>query len=278
MRETIEFRIPEVEAATHLEPTLGTRLGDSVRRVVLPVSDGRVRLIGELDQEFRKRGRVFFTYCHIFRHYTKKELDSAKLLHLLVTPVMTTCGELFGTEYDDASACPQCGSGAPQMTELRFDLRRISKNKELAQTLAGEVLISSRLVETFREHGITGAAFLPVRHKSGKEQQHWYQLSVTSTPVDIVPPTLVGDTPFDLDERGRFRCTQGHLLGLNRLSELWVARAGHDGSDIVRTRQHIGVRRGVLRPEQQLLISPRLYQLLREQKIRRFEVEVAHDI
>ena len=278
MRELIEFRIPEEEAARHLEPALGTRLGDSVRKVLLPMTDGRVQLIGELDREFRKQGSVFFTHCHIFRHYTTKELDAAELLHLRVIPVMTTCGELFGTEYEDSVACPHCGAGAPQKTELHFDLRRISSSKELAQTLAGEVLVSSRLVEAFREHGITGAAFLPVHHKTGKPQAQWYQLSVTSTPVDLVPPTLVGNNPFDLDERGRFRCPLGHLLGLNRLSELWVAREGHDGSDLVRTRQHLGVRRGVLRPEQQLLISPRLYRLLRELKVRRFEVEVAHQL
>jgi hypothetical protein len=280
MREFIEFRIPEEEAVRYLEPALGTRLGDSVRKVLLPISDGRVRLIGELDREFRKQGRVFFTYCHISRRYTKKELDSAALLHLLVIPIMTTCGELFGTEYDDSAACPHCGAGAPQKTELHFDLRRISSNKDLAQTLAGEVLVSSRLVEAFREHELTGAAFLPVHHKTGKAQAQWYQLSVTSMPVDIVPPTLVGNTPFDLDERERFRCPQGHLLGLNCLSELWVTQGGygHEGSDIIRTRQYIGVRQGVLRPEQQLLISPRLYRLLRELEVRRFEVEVAHQV
>jgi hypothetical protein len=278
MREHIEFRIPEEVAARYLEPALGTRLGDSVRKVVLPMTDGRVRLIGELDREFRRQGSVFFTHCHIFRRYTQRELDSAELLHLLVIPVMGTCGELFGTEYDDSAACPHCGAGAPQKTELYFDTRRISSNKDLAQTLAGEVLVSSRLVEAFREHGLTGAEFLPVHHKTGKVQARWYQLSVTSTPVDIIPPTLVGNTPFDLDERGISRCPWGHLLGLNRLSELWVAQAGQEGNDIARTRQHIGVRRGVLRPEQQLLISPRLYRLLRELKVRRFEVEVAHQV
>jgi hypothetical protein len=40
--------------------------------------------------------------------------------------------------------------------------------------------------------------------------------------------------------------------------------------------QLIGARQGVLRPREQLLISPRLYRLLLELKARRFEIEVAH--
>lgn len=79
-----------------------------------------------------------------------------------------------------------------------------------------------------------------------------------------------------MDEQGSFRCPLGHVLGLNRLSELWVNRAEHESTDWVRTRQLIGTRRGVLRPEEQWPISPRLFRLLLELKIKRFEVEVAH--
>ncbi len=276
MRETIEFRIPEDRAASFLEPGLGTSLGGTVRKVVLPLEDPRVKLIGELNREFNKRGKAFFYGWHIFRRYTRRELEAAELLQLLIRPTFEPSGEMCGTEYDESAACPHCGAKAVQRGDLHLDVRRIPKKKDLAMTIAGEAAVSARLVKALREHGITGAEYRPVRHKTGEVSKEWHQLVVTSNPVDVVPPTRAGGGPFDLDERGDFRCPLKHVLGLNRLSELWVKRADHDGSDWVRTRQLIGTRRGVLRPEEHMLISPRLFRLLLELKIKRFEVEAAH--
>lgn len=276
MRESIEFRLPEDRAAEFLEPGLGKSLGDGVWQLVLPMEDPRVQLIGDLNREFYKRGRVFFTFWNIRRQYTSKELQSAELLHLLIRPTFEPSGEMCGTKYDDAAACSLCGAGAPQLTDLHLDARRIPKKKDLAITIAGEVVLSSRVVDALQQQGITGAEYRPVRHKTGTLLEEWRQLVVTSKPVSFVPPTRVGANPFDLDEDGNYRCPRKHVAGLNRISEFWVKRTTHDGSDWARTRQFIGVRRGVLRPESQLLISPRLYRLLLELKAKRFEVEVAH--
>jgi hypothetical protein len=276
MRETIEFRISEERVKTFLEPGLGTPIGYGTIKVVLPIEDPRVRFIGDLNREFSKKGRAFFTFWDIVRRYTRKELQAAELLLLLIRPTFEPEGEMYGTKYDESAACPRCGAGAPQLTDLHLDVRRIPKNKDLAITIAGEIVVSARLVKALHKHGITGAEYRPVRHKTGAVVEEWRQLVVTSKAVDIVLPTHVGNNPFDLDEPGEYRCPLKHVAGLNRISELWVKRAGHDGSDWVRTRQLIGVRRGVLRPEEQLLISPRLYRLLLELKAKRFEVEVAY--
>jgi hypothetical protein len=276
MRETIEFRISEAHVKAFLEPGLGTPIGYGTIKVVLPIDDPRVRLMGDLDREFTRKGRAFFTSWQIVRRYTRNEIETAELFQMFIRPTFEPEGEMYGTMYDDAAACSICGAGAPQLTDLHLDVRRIPKKKDLAITIAGEMVISARLVDVLHKHGITGAEYRPVRHKTGEVVEEWRHLVVTSKPVDIVPPTRVGDTPFDLDERGQHRCPLKHVVGLNRLSELWVKRAGHDGSDWVRTRQLIGVRRGVLRPEEQLLISPRLHRLLLELKAKRFEVEVAH--
>jgi hypothetical protein len=275
MRETIEFRISEDRAARFLEPGLGKLLGETTRQIVLPADDPRVRFIGDLNREFSKRGGVFFTFWDIRRQYTSKELQSAELLHLLIRPTFEPPGEMCGTQYDDTAACPHCGAGARQETALYLDVRRIPR-KDLAITIAGEVVVSARLVDALQRHGITGAEYRPVRHKTGEVRQEWRQLVITSRAVDLVPPTRVGANPFDLDEEGHYRCRLEHVAGLNRISELWVKRADHDGSDWVRTRQLIGVRRGVLRPVEQLLISARLYRVLLDLKARRFDVEVAH--
>jgi hypothetical protein len=104
----------------------------------------------------------------------------------------------------------------------------------------------------------------------------WYQLVVTSTPVQMVPPTRFGVTPFDEDLEGHYRCPLGHVSGLNLLSELWVPRAAWDESDIAKTENAVGVRRGLLVPSPLLLISPRLWQLLTDEKIKGYKAEVAH--
>ncbi len=273
MREVIEFRISESDASQFLG-TVGRNLGH-VRNVRLPREDERVRLIGELDSEFHRRGSSFFTGWHISRHYTPEELQAAEIFHLSLRSVFEPCGEMCGTEYDESSACPHCGAGARQATELRLEPESIPR-RNLSISIAGEIVISSRLARAFQSHGITGASFLPVRDSTGRVLDDLHQLIVTSAPVDIVPPTLVGIGPFDLDTKGQYRCPQGHVMGLNLISELWVKKESHDGSDLARTRQLIGARMGVLHPEPRLLLSPRLYWLLRELKVGRLVAEVAH--
>jgi len=105
-----------------------------------------------------------------------------------------------------------------------------------------------------------------------------YQLVVTSDPVGVAaPPTQFGTEPFNYDREGVYRCPFGHIAGLNLLSEVTIKVGDwRDGGDILRTKEMVGVREGVLRPHPILLISPRLYKLLRRDKVKGFQVEVAH--
>jgi hypothetical protein len=130
----------------------------------------------------------------------------------------------------------------------------------------------------FNQHGILGASLHPVRAKGAKslEPSGWSQLVISRTEAEIVAPTRVGNDPFDDDLKNEYRCPQGHLLGLNLLSELSISSASVDGSDIVASRQFIGVRRGVLRPERVLLLSPKLRRLINSEKLKGCEIEVAH--
>ncbi|WP_375771154.1 hypothetical protein NR798_09725 [Archangium gephyra] len=276
MREFIEFRISDPDASEYLGE-VGWRMGDDglVRCVRLPMEDERVQLIGELDGEFQRAGGSFFMGWHITRHYTAEEIQSAEVFNLNLHSVFEPCGEMCGTEYDESSACPHCGAGSRQATALRLEPETIPR-RNMSRTIAGEIIMSSRLVRAFQAHGITGASFLPVRDTSGRVLENWHQLVVTSAPVDVVPPTQANNGPFDLDVNGDYRCPQGHVLGLNLISELWLKKDSHDGSDLARTRQLFGPRMGVLRPHPKLLISPRLFRLLRELKVGRLIAEVAH--
>ncbi len=280
MRETLELRVREGEAHRVFRPDEGVVLsGGNIRKVLLPLDDERIPQIGALQRELRRKtGRPLFFGWDIYRRYSEKEFDAAELFLLWPQATFEPAGEVCGTEYDESGACPHCGAEARQVSELVLDLRRVRGSADIARTIADEIIVSTRLVEAMRKRGVTGAEFRPVRQsgKKGAISQAWQQLAVVSPPVDIVEPTVTGNDPFDLDEHDELRCPQGHIAGLNRLSELHVARKGYDGSDWACTRQMFGMREGVLRPSPYFLISPKLRALLVELKVKRLTIEVAH--
>ncbi len=112
--------------------------------------------------------------------------------------------------------------------------------------------------------------------RSNISMPKWYQLVITSHPLQTIKPTKFGIRPFDDDLDGRFRCPLGHTSGLNLLSELWLLKDDWDGSDICQTKDMVGVRRGLLVPRSLLLISSRLYKLLEKENIHGYKVEIAH--
>lgn len=280
MRETLELRVSEEEAWRCFRPDEGTVLSiGSVRKVMLPLPDERLPRIHEINEELRKKkSRSLFWGWHIYRRYSAKELKAAELFKLWTNATFEPAGEDCGTEYDESVACPQCGAGARQVSDLVLDLRRAPKKADIAQTIANEVIISTRLAEELKAQGISGVDLRPVRQagKKGTVSSAWLQLVVSARPVEVVAPTVAGVDPFDRDEQGEFRCPRGDRAGLNLLSELSVARGSYDGSDLTCTRQGFGVRRGALRPTSFLLISPKLRGLLVASQVRRLEIEVAH--
>jgi hypothetical protein len=284
MREFADFRIWEKYAREHLKPedviVLGPFGGDT-RKLVLETNDIRYAKVGRLQREFRKRGALFFTGWSLRRKYTKAELEAAELLQLCLNSAFEPAGEDCGTEYDDSVGCPHCGFGARQLNELRLEPSTPPRGKALTRTSAySEIIVSARLVETMREHGITGARFLPVLRKGGRGViDAWYQLEVTSRPIRVEPVTRFGIDPFDPDTQGEYRCPLGHMAGLSILSELSVKREDWDGADLCAAKQWIGYRSrngGVFRPYPLLLISQKLRRVLGELKARGFELEVAH--
>jgi hypothetical protein len=286
--------------------------------------------------------RYFFAGWEIKRKYTATELRSADVFRLEVTSVFEPPGEECGTVYDESTACPKCGAGATQVSDLRLDLRKAPRTKDIARTIAGEIIISQRTAELIVDNGFEGVELRPVQHKARyeddpidlnetaigreilqraeaagvpqpsagfwiwlnrsenlplfeqaqaeyaamryeKSHQHrkptpvWYEIARAGT-VEIVPPTRTGIDPFDDDSKGRYSCCRGDTIGLNLISELWVSRQDFENEtcDIAVTKQHVGVRRGLLRPERMLLISPRAWRVLDDNGIKGFRVEVAH--
>jgi hypothetical protein len=279
MKEIGEFRVVEEFAPQLFKAEEGQRLGDSVRKVAVDTSDSRFALIGRLQSKIRAQtNRSFFYGWILKRSYSASEIKNAACFHLLFKSTFEPAGEECGTTYDESTACPSCGAGAKQTSSLFLDVKRIPKSKDVCRTIAGEVVVSRRAAELFARHGITGAELRPVctTGKSSVESKEWFQLSVQGPEAEISAPTRVGINPFDDDEKGECPCALGDLIGLNLLSEITIASASRGSADIICTRQFIGIRRGLLRPEQLILISPKLAMLIESEKLKGCGYEVAH--
>jgi len=66
------------------------------------------------------------------------------------------------------------------------------------------------------------------------------------------------------------------VIGLNLISEPYVDAASLTMGDFFVSKQKIGVKRGVLRPEPLYFCSPKLYRAIKIQKLKGFGFEIAH--
>ncbi|MBL8192045.1 MAG: hypothetical protein JNK38_28800 [Acidobacteria bacterium] len=305
MQEIVELRVDEDFASKLFADNEGEKLG-SVRKILISTTDPRFPEIGRLQESLRRTiNRPFFYGWDIRRSYNKKELVLASIFLLLINSLFEPAGEECGTQYDETSACPKCGSGAKQVTDLFLDLRRIPKKKDVAVTIAGEIVVSRRLVDLFLKYKIEGAEFLPVRQKNdpSSESKEWFQLSVKSMDAEITSPTIIRSTLFNDDKDqsrtddpkkivvGNYvqvlhpldseRCPTGDLLGLNLISEVSLKRDSYNGEDIFSSKQFVGTRRGLIRPQRLIFISQKLWRVVEEERLKGERIkgvsfEVAH--
>ncbi len=166
MRESVEFRIPEEDASRFLAADAGRVLGETVRALEVAVDDPLYLWVGELDRRLQEEGTRFFYGWEVKRRYTHKELEAAELFGLEITAVFEPTGEECGTIYDETTACPACGAGRTQLSELILDLRRAPKSKHIARTIADEWIVSQRLAELLVDARMTGFELRRVRHKA----------------------------------------------------------------------------------------------------------------
>lgn len=275
MREHIEFRIPEEHAIAYLPPGTGDSIGYNVRRVILDTSDPLFAEIGRIHRMFRARGKYFFSGREYRRNYSQRELLQAFCLHVWPMRVFEPSGEECGTTYAEELACPECGAGARQSSPLYLDGRRIPKGIDFARTIAGEIVVSRRVVDTFQSHGLTGVDFGSVLLSSSNDMpsEDYFQFCGVGDRVDLDPVTRVGEDPYDETAYGR--CTRGHVIGLNLLSEVTVQRRTMPDADVIATRQMVGARRGLLRPLPVLLFSSNAWRVTKGAALTGLAVEIA---
>jgi len=281
MKAYAEFRIPESYAEKFLSGNIGKKSMTKIaRKVKVPVGSNLYNEIGRIYGQIKTIDQKhFFLGWNIHRKYSPRELDDAKLLLLKTVKTFEPAGEECGTIYDTQDACDICGAGRRQVSDLVLDYNTIPKTANIAKTISDEVIVDQEFVDILVNNNMTGYKLGTVLYKShqARSTKHpsnrWYQLMVNSL-VNVHPATKTGEDPFDFDEENKYRCKKGHTIGLDILSELSIYERSWDGSDIVATMELLGVNRGLLHTAPLLLVSQRLFQLIK--KLKGYTVEVVH--
>jgi len=275
MLEQCELRVNASQAHLLFDPSEGKPCGELVRIIRLSTTDPRYAKVGALrDRLEREQGISFFYGWSMERTYSKLEIEEASFFHLSITTAFEPTGEECGTLYNMSAVCPMCGAGRKLISPLRLDASRIPKGKDIAITIGSEMIVSRRLADLIRETGLRGLDLQPVVVVKGKQpSSEWFHLTASSDGVDVVPPTRFGIDPFDDDEKGLYRCPQGHVSGLNLLSEVHVKTGAREINDLFFSRQLVGWRVGVLVPHPILFVSKRFVNLLNECGTKGYKLE-----
>lgn len=291
MKEIFEFRVNSEFASILFEPEEGVDL-KVVKVVSIPKDDPRFYQIPVVSDEVEKRyGKPFYFSWNIKRRYEKKELESASLFQLKLKSTFEPAGEECGTAYDETTACKFCGANVTQKSELVLRRKSIPKT-DISRTIAGEIVVSNKFVESAKSRGLKGLVFGSVIDSRGERTP--YSQLLAAPELELSPSTVAGINPFDLSEscetqhfkvsggheitlqKEVYRCPIGHTLGLNLLSEAVVSSSRSiENYDLFATRQKVGVKRGLLRPEPLYLCSPEFRRLVVEEKLTGFRFEIA---
>ncbi len=279
MKEYVEFRLYEAQAKKWFRKDEGKLIGSDkeIRVVKIAFDDPRFVLIGNLSRLNLKRGGATYMPSGIVRDYTVKDIAAADLFALSFRNLCDPAGEEVGTTYDDEQACKVCKAGAPLLSPLRLQLSSIAKNSDIAVTIAGEAVVSQRFKKVMAEAGISGLNFAPVFNgsKTSVPSDGWFQLAGSNFLADVAAPTWIGTYPFSWDEND-YACPLGDNLGLCIFSEISVRLDERNFPDIFQTRQYFGDRRGLLRPERRILVSPRFRKTVIDNGLKGMRFAVAH--
>jgi hypothetical protein len=223
MRELIEFRILERYAKLFLEPDQGSKLGGSVRRLIISKNDPLYERIGHIDRQLRQNGEYLFHGWDYIRRYSQTELQTADLFHLEIQAVFEPAGEECGTVYDESEACKICGGGRKQVTNLILDLRRIPKGKDIARSIADEWVVSQELSEKLVDAKLSGFELRPVQHQARYQDD----------PVDLLKVPSGKELIRRAVEKGYEPYSWGFYVWINRSEQYELAEKAREEHSIL---------------------------------------------
>lgn len=278
MKEIFEFRINKDYVHLLFDKNSNKISGDFVSVVQLEKDDPQFSQIPIIRNQVKAKFDSGFYYgWKIKRKYTKKEMREARLFQIKIKSTFEPAGEECGTEYDETTACEICGANRKQLGTLKLQKSSFPK-KDIARTIAGEVIVSNNFMKKFKANKLKGLEFKQVYSKD--KPIEYFQPIPDSPELSIAENTITGIDPFDTSGRCEgeiYDCPLGHTKGLNLLSEIYVKDVAQiEDFDFFVTEQKIGVKRGLLRPEPLYLCSQQFRQVILNEKIKGFDFEIAH--
>ena len=275
MKEIYEFRIWK-EYCNLLSKPNPAKFNGAIFVIHISPNSTQFAEIEKLQKEVKEKYKEsFFGFWNIVRKYTKQELDTANLFSIKILKTFEPAGEECGTIYDEKVACKICGSNRKQIGPLQLKKSTLPK-KDIARTIAGEVIVSEKFVEIYTLRNLKGATFQPVIC-NGKSSGY-FQLG-SAEELALSDFTIAGTNPFDLSDKcGNeiYKCPLGHTIGLNLISEPYIQKSPLIGEyDFFLSTQKIGVKRGLLMPEPLYLCSPAFRKMIIEENLSGFDFEIA---
>ncbi len=272
MKEFCELRINNTFRNLLPSTIVGKDIGP-VTIIKIEKGSSEYQLIREIAEKVKSKNTESFFYgWSIKRNHSKSEFANATLFHLFMSNVFEPTGEECGTLYDETVACAICGANRKQVSLLTLKKGTIPK-KDIARTIGGEVVVSEKFVNAVRQRNLKGLKLSPINIEK------YYQL-IANTEIELSPNTIVGINPFDLSTNSEgeiYKCPKGDTLGLNLLSEPSVLYNQSIGEyDFFASRQKIGVKRGLLRPESIYFCSSTFKKMIEEDKLSGFEFEITN--
>lgn len=291
MKETIEFRIFKEHYHLLSKPNHAVFNG-MVYVIFVEKDDAIFKEIKYLSHLIHKNPKdYFFSFSYTKRKYSKKEFETATLFQMKIKTTFEPAGDECGTVYDETAACEICGANQKQIGALKLKKGSIPK-KDIARTIAGEVVVSETFKKAFEQRGLKGIEFKPVEF--AKTTSNYYQ-PVSFNELELTENTIVGGDIFNIGPDGSeahefevsghkirfekevYRCPKGHLIGLNLLSEAYILNNPTiSENDFLVSKQKIGVKRGLLQPEPIYFCSQAFRKMIIDEKFSGFEFEIAH--
>jgi hypothetical protein len=207
----------------------------------------------------------FYVAWHDDVNFTKQEMDQAELMKCFPTSYVTHIPpETSGTVYETITICDRCKlTRRQQRSQLR--LRKATlQGRKIAKTYGDDTyVLSPELAALFQEWGVSGCELAPVRDSRKGTDSPLVQLVPTWTLPDLAP-----STPFTVDEdvlcRNCGQMGQYPLVlhyrreDLGEIHDVGLAPVFYSMNFFTTGY---------------LIISRRLYRLMKENKVKGFRVE-----
>ncbi len=223
----------------------------------------------------------------IDHRYTRQELEAAELLLWRLTnqAIEDDYYDLHVDGYQGGpnashKRCPTCRAELEQIRDLVVN-KALMRGKDISLTYSFEIILSERMARLFQEQGLTGFDLRPVHHykKPYKGEPTLYQLVVTN----VLPPMASPPTEFE-------RILHCDVCGITsqylKHTHWWGKLQYREETDMYYSRyvlervkdfNHSAEYFGELAVSNPyVIISQRVYRLLREHKVKNWKAVPAY--